>query len=89
LPDEVDEFVITLKSELTGFWLERGLVRSYRQLMLDEGAQRFGNEVELPGKLLVRPTKAVEPEAESFIEFGGTATIQPRAERVREDRGLR
>lgn len=89
LRDEVDEFAITLDSELAGFWLERRLVRGHRQLMLDEGTQGLGDEVELMLKPLVRPAQPIKPNAKSVVEFGGTAAIQPCTEGIRKDCGLR
>jgi hypothetical protein len=78
-----------LKSELAGLRLERRLVRDKGQLVLNESAKRLGNEVELPGKLLVGPAQAVQPPAEPFVELSGAAPLDPSTKGVREDRCLR
>jgi hypothetical protein len=84
-PDSLNERAISLKSELTSLVLERRLVRGQRQLMLNERAEGFGDEVELPGKLLVGPAQSVESEAKPFVELGGAAAREPRAESISED----
>jgi hypothetical protein len=87
--DHLDEGAIPLKSKLAGFRLERRLVRDKGQLVLHEGAQRLGNEVELLGKLLVRSAQPVEPDTKSFIQFRRATPLKPCAESVGEDRSLR
>jgi hypothetical protein len=86
--NRLDERPISLKSKLTGFDIERRLVRDDGQLVLDEGTERFGNEIEFPGKLLIGATQSVEPHAKPFVEFGGPAAVKPGTERIREDGGL-
>jgi hypothetical protein len=57
--------------------------------MLDEGAERLGDEVELMLEALVCSAQPIKPNAKSLVELGGTAALQPCAERIREDRCLR
>ncbi len=80
---------ISLKAKLTGLRLKRRLMCDEGQLVLNKGAERFGNEVELPAKLLVSPTQPVEPDAKPFVEFAGTASLQPCTKSVGEDCSLR
>ena len=58
-PDRLNERAISLESQLTSFRFKRRLVRGHRQLMLDEGAQGFGDEVELMLKPLVGPAQPI------------------------------
>ena len=73
---------------MTGFGVERRLVRGQRQLVLNEGAERLGDEVELACQLFVGPAQPVEPDAEPFVELGGASALQPCAKSVSQDRSL-
>ena len=88
-PDHLDERSISLKPQLTSLGFERRLVSNERKLVLDERAERFGYEVEFPGKLLIGPAQSVESDAEPFVELGGAAPLQPCAKGVGEDGRLR
>jgi hypothetical protein len=76
-PDRLNERTISLKSKLAGFSRKRRLVCDECKLVLHERAERFGNEVELPGKLLVGPAQPIQSDPESLIQFGGTAALKP------------
>jgi hypothetical protein len=84
----LNESAISLKPKLAGFSVERRLVRGQSQLVLNKRAERLCNEVELPGELFVSPTQPVQPDAESFVQFGRAAPLEPRANCIGENRGL-
>ena len=87
--DHFHERAISLKSKLPGFRVERRVMCNEGQLMLNEGAERFSNEVELPGKLLVGPAQPVEPDTKPFIKFGCATPLEPCTKGVGKDRSLR
>lgn len=87
--NRLNERSVSLKSKLTSFRLERRMVRDQRELMLDESAERFGNEIELHAKLLVGPAQSIKSDTEPIVKFGGTAPLQPSTESVGENRSLR
>jgi hypothetical protein len=88
-PDRLYERPVPLKSQLARFGLKWRLVRDESQLVLHERAERLGNEIELPAKLLVGLAQPVQPDPKPLVQFGGTAPFQPSTESIGEDRSLR
>lgn len=85
----LNERTISLQSKLARFSFEGRVVCDESELMLHECAERFGNKVELAVELLIGLAQSVEAEAESFVELCRSATFQPCAESIGEDRSLR
>lgn len=84
-PDGFHKCLIALEPKLSGFGLEWRLMRNQRQLVLNECAERLGEEIELLPDKLLPLAEAIKPDTKSFIQLIARPALQPIPERVRQD----
>ncbi len=88
LPNQVNEGLVAFQPQLPGLAIEWRLVGDQRQLMLDEDAQRFGDNRDMIFEPLLATAQSIEAHAEPLVELIAGTAIKPGIERIGKNGGL-